>query len=89
MILADSSIDDELPLFPISLNGKKDGKDTNMPKTRASVEQLAPSIPSKAARTSTGFRRSQRSGIAWTKLSGRPALGEVMPSRVWAEPLQR
>ena len=40
MIPADSSIDDGLPLFLISLNGKKDGKDTNMRETRSSAGQL-------------------------------------------------
>jgi len=45
MIPADSSIDDELPLFPVSLNGKKDCKDTNVPKTRTSSKQLVLSTP--------------------------------------------
>jgi len=70
MIPADSSIDDEVSLFPVNLNGKKDNEDTNKPMTCASAKQLVLSISLKNATTSTGIRRSQDPGISQTKVSG-------------------
>ena len=68
MIPADSSIDDEPPLFPVSFYGKRLQRYEHANTTHIH-RQLALSISSKTSKTTVGTRRSQDPAIARTKLS--------------------